>query len=52
VRGDLSPLSQLSGDVAFHVQTRRRRNGGVRFRLRSGTLVIKPTAAARRFVET
>ena len=52
VRGDLSPLSQLSGDVAFYVQTRRRSNGGIRFRVRSGTLVIKPTSAARRFVET
>jgi hypothetical protein len=52
VCGDLTPLTQLAGDVAFHVQSRRGRNGGVRFRVRSGTLVLKPTPAARRFVET
>ena len=52
VKGDLSPLAQLSGDVAFYVQSRWRSNGGIRFRVRSGTLVIKPTPAARRFVET
>jgi hypothetical protein len=52
VCGDLTPLTQLAGDVAFHVQARRRRNGGVRFRVRSGTLVIAPTPAARRFIET
>jgi hypothetical protein len=52
VCGDLTPLAQLPGDVAFHVQARRNKNGGVRFRVRSGTLVIKPTPAGRRFVET
>jgi hypothetical protein len=52
VRGDLSPLARLSGEVAFFVRSRRRKAGGTRFGLRSGTLVLKPTAGARQFVET
>jgi hypothetical protein len=51
VRGDLAPLAHLSADVAFYVRARRRRRGGMRFGVRSGTLVLKPTAAARRFVD-
>ena len=53
VRGDLSPLARVNGDVAFYVRTRRRKSGGApRFGVRSGTLVIRPTPAARKFVET
>jgi hypothetical protein len=51
VRGDLSPLAELASNVAFRVQTKRRRNGGIRFRVRSGTLALKPTEGARRFVD-
>jgi hypothetical protein len=52
VLGDLAPLVELSGDVAFYVRSRRRSSGAIRFGIRTGTLVIKPTAAARQFVET
>jgi len=51
IRGDLAPLADIAGDIAFYVTARRRRNGAVKFRVRSGTLVIRPTTAARRFVE-
>jgi hypothetical protein len=52
VRGDLFPLALLRGDVAFRFRTRRKRGrGGFRAGFLSGTLVIKPNAHARRFVE-
>jgi hypothetical protein len=50
VRGHLSPLAMMSADVAFYVRSRRGRNGGIRFGLRSGTIVIRPTPAAVAFV--
>jgi hypothetical protein len=50
VRGDLSPLAQIVADVAFYVRSRRGRGGSIRFGIRSGTIVIRPTPAARAFV--
>jgi hypothetical protein len=50
VRGDLSPIAQIAADVAFYVRSRRGRNGGIRFGIRSGTIVVRPTPAARAFV--
>ncbi|MDO9383874.1 MAG: putative nucleotide-diphospho-sugar transferase [Hyphomicrobiaceae bacterium] len=51
VAGDLAPLTQLRGDVAFYVHPRRRRSGHTKAHIRSGTIVLKPTPEARRFVE-
>jgi hypothetical protein len=50
VKGDLSPLVDLPGDFGIHFIVKRRSNGA-RMRLRSGTLVVRPTPAARRLVE-
>jgi hypothetical protein len=51
VLGDLSPLADLRADVAAYTRTRqpkwRRRQ---RFLVKSGTMVFKPTEAARAFV--
>ena len=51
VEGDLSPLTRLRADVAFFFHPRRRRSGHAKAHIRSGTMVFKPTAEARRFVE-
>lgn len=51
VRGDLSPLAGIGGDVGFHVRTKWRRSGGMRYGARSGTMVLQPTPGARRYVE-
>ena len=51
VLGDLSPLAGITGDVAFYIRTKYRRSGGMRFGARSGTVVVRPTPAARRYVE-
>jgi hypothetical protein len=51
VLGDLSPLAKTTADVAFYVRARRRSGGGTRFGVRSGTLVLRPTEAARKFVD-
>lgn len=51
VAGDLRPLSNLRGDLAFYFHPRRRRSGHAKTSVRSGTLVVKPTAEATRFVE-
>jgi hypothetical protein len=51
VLGDLSPLAGITGDVAFYLRTKFRRSGGMRYGPRSGTVVVRPTPAARRYVE-
>lgn len=51
VAGDLAPLTELRGDVAFYFHPRRRRSGHTKAHIRSGTIVLKPTTEARRFVE-
>ena len=51
VLGDLSPLAGIAGDAGFYVRTKYRRSGGMRFGARSGTVVVRPTPAARRYVE-
>ena len=50
VHGALDALAGIRGDVAFYVRTKYRRNGGMRFGTRSGTLVFRPTDMARAFV--
>ena len=49
--GDLSPLAGIGGDVGFYLRTKWRRSGGMRFGARSGTVVVRPTAGARAYVE-
>src|SRR5687767_2613414 len=51
VLGDLTPLADITGDVAFYIRTKYRRSGGTRFGARSGTVVARPTERARRYVE-
>ena len=52
VHGDLSPLADIRGDVAFRMHSKfRRHHKGARFRAQSGTMVFRPTAEARQFVE-
>lgn len=51
VLGDLSPLAEIGGDVGFHIRTKYRRSGGMRFGARSGTVVVRPTAGARAYVQ-
>jgi hypothetical protein len=52
VHGDLSPLAEIRGDVAFRMHSQFRQNHKcTRFRAQSGTMVFRPTAQARQFVE-
>ena len=51
VLGDLSPLAEIGGDVGFYIRTKYRRSGGMRFGARSGTVVVRPTAGARAYVQ-
>jgi hypothetical protein len=50
----LQPLNGLvdnfRGDVGFCIQTKYRRTGGVKLRVRSGTMIFAPTLQARNFV--
>jgi hypothetical protein len=50
-KGDLSYLAHAPGDIALRISARSRRKGGARIYLSSRVVVIKPTAAARRFIE-
>ena len=51
VRGDLSELARTTkGDIGIHFHIKLR-SKGARLRPRCGTLVVRPTPAARRFVE-
>jgi hypothetical protein len=51
VKAPLDQLATITGDVGFYIRTRYRRFGGIRFGARPGTVVIRPTAAARTYVE-
>jgi hypothetical protein len=51
VLAPLDELADIGGDVAFYVRSKFRRSGGMRFDVRSGTLVLQPTLAAARFVD-
>ena len=46
----LSPLVMIRGDVGAYLRTKYRRDGTTKSGWRSGTMVFKPTAAARDFV--
>ena len=48
----LDGLADIRGDVAFYMHSRFRRHGGTKFRVRSGTIVLRPTVGASLFVET
>jgi hypothetical protein len=50
--GRLLVLKDMSADVGFYLHTRFRKSGGIKWEVRSGTLVIQPTREARNFVET
>jgi hypothetical protein len=52
VRGDLSPLASLHGDVALNITIQRQRGRGIWLRARSGTLVLKPNFRTRYFVHS
>jgi hypothetical protein len=47
----LNELAEIGGDVGFYLRTRKRKNGDPKLNPRSGTLVVKPTARAQRFVD-
>lgn len=49
-REKLLALRGIPGDVGFYLRTKFRRGHDVRFATRSGTMVFKPTEAARQFV--
>ena len=52
VHGDLSPLADIRGDVAFRMHSKfRRHHKGARFRAQSETMVFSPTLEARQFAE-
>ena len=51
-KADVAPLAAVPGDVAFKVKVRRRPSGSIKVSVVSTVLTIKPTASARRFVET
>src|SRR5262245_36056995 len=51
VRGDLSPLAEIGGDVGFYLRTKWRHSGRMRFGARSGTVVVRSTPGARAYVE-
>jgi hypothetical protein len=50
VRGSLAALADIRGDIGVHMPIKRRPKGA-RLRIRTGTLVVRPTPEARRFVE-
>jgi len=50
VRGDLSPLVGVPGDIGLKLVARRRRNGSTRLLASSQIVVVKPTRGAREFV--
>jgi hypothetical protein len=50
INGPLDGLAQISGDVAFFARTKLKSNGKPIFCPRSGTMVIRPTVAARAFI--
>jgi hypothetical protein len=50
VRSGLSPLVDLSADVAVYMHGRRRANGGYKMHAITRTIVFKPTEGARSFV--
>ena len=53
LHGDLSPLTDIRGDVAFRMHSKfRRHHKGARFRAQSGTIALPPTPEARQFVES
>ena len=49
--GKLLELKSRRCDVGFYIRTRFRKAGGVKWGVRSGTLLIQPTDKARAFVE-
>jgi len=53
VHGDLSPLAQIKADIAVRAGARRRGwRSGIKTVLNTGTLVIRPTPAARVLIES
>jgi hypothetical protein len=50
-KDDLSYLANAPGDIALRISARRRRKGPARLYLSSRVIVMKPTAAARLFIE-
>lgn len=48
---DLGELADIPGDVSFRIHSRTGKRGGTVFRVKSGTLVIRPTTRARAFIE-
>ena len=48
---DVAPLATVSGDFACKLRARRLRTGSVNVAVSSTVFVVKPTVAARRFVE-
>jgi hypothetical protein len=51
VLGDLTPCTSISGDVGFHIHTHYGKRGGARLSAWSGTVIVRPTEGARRYVE-
>lgn len=51
VHAPLEPLTQVHGDVAFRIRTKRKKNYVKWGNILSGTLVLRPTDHARKFVE-
>ncbi len=52
VRGNLTPLANLAGDVAVYMRARLRKAGGYKMHCITRTIVLKPTHGARAFVDT
>ena len=52
VRGDLSPLAILRGDICLPFAIKSRRGRAVNLRAHSGTMVIKPNELAKGFIKT
>ena len=51
VRAPLAPLADIRADVAFYIRTKRKKTHAKWGSIRSGTLIIRPTPHARKFVE-
>jgi len=51
VSGELGDLASIGGDVGLHFRARTLRDGTPRLNARSGTMVIRPTRAARLLIE-
>jgi len=51
IRGDISPLANIKGEIGINLNGRRRHNGNYKLHVTTNVLVIKPGPGSRTFLE-